>query len=86
MTTTLTFAERQHLAAFRTQIAALATTRRLAPDTILVRYEALPVPTVCITLLAFACCYPTIRIVKPILAITPEDIAEAVAPVLRHRH
>ena len=81
----MTAAEKAHFATIKAWVIALNTQRRMTPDSILLQHIATP-STVKITLLAYACCHPSVHISKPILSITQDDVAQMIAPILQHAH
>ena len=66
-------------------IAAQFPRRKMSPDSILLRHQAEP-PLLTITLLAYACCHPSVNIAKKMDDITENDVILALAPVLKHAH
>lgn len=66
-------------------IAAQFPNRKMSPDSILLRYQAEP-PVLAITLLAYACCHPSVNIAKKMEDITEHDVKIALAPIVNHAH
>jgi hypothetical protein len=71
--------------AIKTCIQAQAAPRKMSADSILLRYTAEP-PVLSITLLAYACCHPSVHIPKKIADITEVDVVAVVAPIIAHIH
>ena len=72
-------------AAIKACIQAQVAPRKMSADSILLRYTAEP-PVLAITLLAYACCHPSVHIPKKVEEITEEDVLAAVAPIIAHTH
>jgi hypothetical protein len=75
----------RHVMDIKAAIIAQFPKRKMSPDSILLRYQAAP-PVLAITLLAYACCHPSVNIAKKMDDITENDVIIALAPIVNHAH
>ena len=80
--TLLTAIERENLAALKGWVIACPSPRPVTPDSILVR---LTPEGVQLTLLAFACCRPSI-LLPPLAHLDRQTVQRIVADAMQHEH